>query len=80
MNQLAALNKQFIGGVWRDGSSSSMLIDRNPYDGKTIATFKLANLSDLDEAYRSAAGAQKVWAQVNPLEEARDFGEGDLVD
>jgi len=68
VNQLAALNKQFIGGVWRDGSSSKMLIDRNPYDGKTIATFKLANLSDLDEAYRSAAGAQKVWAQVNPLE------------
>lgn len=68
MNPLASLNKQFICGVWRDGSSSKMLSDRNPYDGKTIATFKLASLSDLDQAYRSAAAAQKVWARVNPLE------------
>jgi len=68
MNQFAKLNRQYIGGVWRDGSSTKTLSDKNPYNGKTIADFKLASLSDLDEAYRSAAAAQKVWAEVNPFE------------
>src|SRR5215468_10434031 len=68
MNPLTKLNQQYIGGVWRDGKSQKVLEDRNPYDGKTIAKFKLANLSDLDEAYRSAAAAQKIWATVNPFE------------
>src|ERR1700685_3198004 len=68
MNQFAKLNQQYIGGVWREGSSTKTLADKNPYNGKTIADFKLASLSDLDEAYRSAAAAQKVWAEVNPFE------------
>jgi len=68
MNQLAALNKQYIGGVWREGSSQKTLTDSNPYNGQKIADFKLASLSDLDEAYRSAAAAQKIWAEVNPFE------------
>jgi aldehyde dehydrogenase (NAD+) len=66
MNQLAALNKQYIGGVWRDGKSQKVLTDKNPYNGASIAEFKLANLADLDEAYRSAAEAQKIWAEINP--------------
>ena len=68
MNQFATLNKQYIGGVWRDGKSQKIIQDRNPYDGKRIADFKLANLSDLDEAYRSAEAVQKTWADVNPFE------------
>ena len=68
MNQFAKLNKQYIGGVWRDGSSHRMLTDRNPYNGKPITEFKLASLPDLDEAYRAAAAAQKVWAEINPFE------------
>src|SRR5262245_55427019 len=68
MNPLAKLNQQYIRGVWRDGKSQKVLEDQNPYDGKTIAKVKLGNLSDLDEAYRSAAGAQKIWADVNPFE------------
>src|SRR5277367_5321178 len=68
MNQFAKLNQQYIGGVWRDGSSKKTLADKNPYNGKPIANFKLAGLSDLDEAYRSAAAAQKLWAEVNPFE------------
>src|SRR5207245_9506831 len=62
------LNQQYIAGVWRNGKSQKVLSDRNPYNGKSIANFKLASLSDLDEAYRSAAAAQKVWAEVNPFE------------
>jgi vanillin dehydrogenase len=68
MNQFTKLNQQYIGGVWRDGKSQKTLTDRNPYNGKPIADFKLASLADLDEAYRSAAAAQKVWAEVNPFE------------
>ena len=68
MSALTELNRQYIAGVWRDGASHKALTDRNPFNGKPIADFKLANLTDLDEAYRSAAAAQKVWAQVNPFE------------
>ncbi len=68
MNQFASLNKQYIAGVWRDGASQRVLKDANPYNGKPIAEFKLASLSDLDEAYRAAAAAQKIWAEVNPFE------------
>jgi aldehyde dehydrogenase (NAD+) len=68
MNQYFKCNQQYIGGVWRDGSSQKVLTDRNPYNGKAIADFKLASLTDLDEAYRAAAAAQKVWAAINPFE------------
>jgi len=68
MNPFSRLNQQYIGGTWRDGSSQKVLSDRNPYNGQAIADFKLANLADLDEAYRSAAAAQKSWAEVNAFE------------
>ena len=89
MNQFKKLNKQFIGGVWREGKSEKVLTDRNPYDGTTIAEFKLATRGDLDEAYRSAAAAQKVWAEVNPFEKRTilekaitwiEQNEGDIAD
>jgi len=89
MNQFSRLNQQYIAGSWRDGKSKKVLADRNPYNGKAIAEFKLANLADLDEAYRSAAAAQKVWAEVNPFEKRTvlekaitwiEKNEGDIAD
>jgi vanillin dehydrogenase len=68
MNPFIKLNKQYIGGTWRDGASSKVLTDRNPYNDKPICEFKLGSLADLDEAFRSAATAQKIWADVNPFE------------
>jgi acyl-CoA reductase-like NAD-dependent aldehyde dehydrogenase len=68
MNQFTKLNRQYIGGNWRDGASSKTLTDRNPFNDKPICEFKLANLADLNEAYRSAAAAQKLWAEINPFE------------
>ncbi len=68
MNPFVKLNKQYIGGEWRDGSSAKVLTDRNPYNDKPICDIKLANLADLDAAYRSAAAAQKIWMQINPFE------------
>ncbi|HKS73231.1 MAG TPA: aldehyde dehydrogenase family protein [Terriglobales bacterium] len=89
MNPFAKLNKQYIAGVWRDGKSQKTLADKNPYDGQTIAEFRLANLSDLDEAYRAAAAAQKLWAEVNAFEKRTilekaitwiEQNEGDIAD
>ncbi len=89
MNQLAKLNQQFIGGQWRDGRSRKVLSDRNPFNGEIVAQFKLASLADLDEAYRSAAAAQRIWAEVNPFEKQAilerairwvEENEGDLAD
>jgi vanillin dehydrogenase len=89
MNPLTKLNQQYIGGQWRDGRSQKTLADRNPYNGESIANFKLANLADLDEAYKSAAAAQKLWAEVNPFEKQRilekaitwiEHNEGDIAD
>lgn len=68
MNAFLKLNRQYISGVWRDGASPKVLTDRNPYNDKPLCDFKLANLADLDEAYRSAAAAQKIWVEVNPFE------------
>jgi len=89
MNQFSKLNQQFISGQWRDGKSQKVLSDRNPFNGEVVAQFKLASLADLDEAYRSAASAQKVWAEVNPFEKQKilekaitwvERNEGDLAD
>jgi len=67
-NKLAQLSQQFIAGAWRDGGSQKVITDRNPYNGDKIADFKLGNLSDLNDAYQSAAAAQKIWAEVNAFE------------
>lgn len=89
MNPLTKLNQQYISGQWRDGKSQKTMADRNPYSGETIANFKLANLADLDEAYKSAAIAQKLWAEVNAFEKQRilekaigwiEQNEGDIAD
>jgi vanillin dehydrogenase len=89
VNQFAKLNQQYIGGQWRDGKSQKVLSDRNPFNEEVIARFQLASLADLDEAYRSAASTQKVWADVNPFEKQRilekaitwvEQNEGELAD
>jgi aldehyde dehydrogenase (NAD+) len=54
---LRTLNRQFIGGVWRDGSLDKKLVDYNAYDGSTVAEFTCADLADVDEAYRAAERA-----------------------
>jgi aldehyde dehydrogenase (NAD+) len=67
MNSFRALNQQYIGGVWRDGTGKKVLQDRNPYNGEVIAEFKLSSRADIDEAYRSAQRAQKQWGELNPF-------------
>lgn len=64
------LDRQYIGGIWRNGHEGSKLIDTDPYTGETLAEIVQANKDDLDEAYRSAENAQLSWAARNPAERA----------
>jgi len=59
-------SKQFIAGEWRTGSMDKVLVDRNPYDGSTVAEFNVASVSDIDDAYRAAERAKLEWDRVNP--------------
>ncbi|MEC2217154.1 aldehyde dehydrogenase family protein, partial [Bacillus velezensis] len=67
MFQYEELNKQFIGGRWRDGSSRNVLENRNPYTQKVITSFRKATPDDVDAAYRAAALAKQEWDKVNPF-------------
>lgn len=58
-------DKQFIGGQWREGNGERIYEDKNPFNEETLATIRLANTADIDEAYQSAKKAQKEWEQVN---------------
>lgn len=60
------LGKQFIAGEWRDGQSSRTLNNINPYNDEIITTYKIANVDDIDGAYKAAAKAKLKWDKVNP--------------
>ncbi|MGC8231021.1 aldehyde dehydrogenase family protein [Pseudobacillus badius] len=66
MLNIQSLNKQFIGGAWRDGKSMNKLGDRNPYNGELITEFQMADVSDVDSAYQAALRAKEEWGKVNP--------------
>ncbi|MEC3608630.1 aldehyde dehydrogenase family protein [Bacillus glycinifermentans] len=68
MFQITDLNRQYIGGEWRDGKSESVLADLNPYTQKTIASFHKATPDDVDQAYKAALNAKKEWDRVGPYE------------
>ncbi|MFC4856745.1 aldehyde dehydrogenase family protein [Actinophytocola glycyrrhizae] len=59
-------SKQFIAGEWRTGAMDKVLVDRNPFDGSTIAEFNCASVADVDDAYQAAARAKSEWDRVNP--------------
>ncbi|MFI9827881.1 aldehyde dehydrogenase family protein [Streptomyces sp. NPDC051913] len=60
------LAQQYIDGEWRPGTGSWDIIDFNPYDGEKLASITIATVDEVDEAYRSAARAQRKWAGTNP--------------
>ena len=65
---MKAYTKQYIGGEWREGSGGSELANVNPYSGETLYTFRSAGAKDVDDAYRAAREAQKIWAAKAPAE------------
>ncbi|PRA12356.1 aldehyde dehydrogenase [Arthrobacter sp. MYb211] len=68
LDQLPA--QLFIAGQWRDGRSSSVLVTRNPFDDAVLAEIRQASIEDVDEAYSSAAQAQRDWAALIPAKRA----------
>ncbi|WP_129688029.1 aldehyde dehydrogenase family protein [Gottfriedia acidiceleris] len=58
--------KQYINGVWREGSSTSYYNNTNPYNDEVIVRFKLGNKDDIEEAYEAAKKAQLEWAKTSP--------------
>lgn len=64
-NELA---NQYIDGEWRTGSGSWDIIDFNPYNGEKLAAITVATAQEVDEAYRAAERAQRIWADTNPYE------------
>lgn len=73
MTDFKKLNSQYINGEWKDGSSSNVMENKNPYNGEIIATYKAASLQDLDDAYTSANRVQKQWANTNPVAQREVF-------
>jgi hypothetical protein len=63
--------KQYIGGAWRSGRAAHAVRDANPYTGEILLEIASANEADLDDAYRSAAGAQSDWADQPPAARAQ---------
>ncbi|WP_316745487.1 aldehyde dehydrogenase family protein [Streptomyces sp. MK7] len=60
------LAQQYIDGEWRPGTGSWDIIDFNPYDDEKLASITIATADEVDQAYKSAARAQKDWAATNP--------------
>ena len=54
-------NKQYIGGTFVEGSSSTVYKNENPYNGEVLATIRLATRGDVDAAYKAAQKAQPEW-------------------
>ncbi|MET3289785.1 UNVERIFIED_CONTAM: acyl-CoA reductase-like NAD-dependent aldehyde dehydrogenase [Brevibacillus sp. OAP136] len=63
----AYFTKQFIGGEWRTGRSSSSIKDINPYSGELLLTVPGASREDLNDAYAAAEKAQVEWEQTPML-------------
>ena len=59
-------DRQFIGGVWREGRGERMLEDRDPYSGEVLCRYRSAGLADLDDAFAAARKAQKEWYALAP--------------
>ena len=59
-------DKQFIGGVWREGRGERILEDRDPYTGDLLCRYRSAGPADLDDAYAAARAAQKEWFALAP--------------
>ena len=63
MQQLLLQNftRQFINGQWKEGTSSGIIQNHNPYSGEELLTIQAASKDDLDEAYIAAQQAQPIW-------------------
>ncbi|RJQ84629.1 MAG: aldehyde dehydrogenase family protein [Desulfobacteraceae bacterium] len=61
---------QPIGGTWRQGRGKGVTQDLNPYTQEVFIEIPQADRRDLEEAYITAAEAQKKWGARGPGERA----------
>ena len=61
--------KIFVNGLWRRGKGA-MSEDRDPFTSEILVRIPTATEEDVDEAFRSAAGAQSRWWAQLPGERA----------
>jgi aldehyde dehydrogenase (NAD+) len=79
MQQFETWTKNYINGEWVNGESTRVYKDINPYDNSVIAEVKLASKAQMEEAFQTAAQAQKAWAQSsvqerrNVIEKAAEY-------
>jgi aldehyde dehydrogenase (NAD+) len=59
-----------IGGRWRAGGAGKTRQDTDPWSGVPLTEIPLADLDDLNEAFRSAVRAQREWATRPPAQRA----------
>lgn len=64
--------KQFIDGVWREGTGGKIMENRNPYTEELIYSYRSVSTKDVDDAYAAAKKAQPQWAATLP-EERRSY-------
>ncbi|MED4116224.1 aldehyde dehydrogenase family protein [Priestia megaterium] len=65
------VNKQFINGVWKEGSSRTRAAIVDPYDNSVLTEVVLASKEDVDEAYHTAKEAQEKWSGTPKEEKVR---------
>jgi aldehyde dehydrogenase (NAD+) len=68
MDRYDGFERQPIAGTWRAGRSRRRGEDRDPFSGELLLALPLADVADVDEAYRAAARAQRAWAAAPPGE------------
>src|SRR5699024_7478187 len=66
-----SLKGQYIDGEWCDGSSLTVMENRNPYNDELITSTHSANKEDLNKAYKAAESAQRMWEKVNQFEKRK---------
>ncbi|MFJ7155114.1 aldehyde dehydrogenase family protein [Streptomyces sp. NPDC101118] len=66
MSIFTELAHQYIDGEWLAGTGSWDIIDVNPYNGEKLAAITVATVEQVDQAYRAAERAQRIWAETSP--------------
>ena len=61
-------DRMLFAGTWRSGGAEKTAADVDPYRGDVLTELKLANESDLEEAYQAASRAQRQWAARPPAD------------
>ncbi|OLN21239.1 aldehyde dehydrogenase [Domibacillus antri] len=63
MQQFETITKSYINGQWVKGNTGRVYSDLNPYDNSVIAEVNIASKAQMEEAFETAAAAQKEWAK-----------------